>query len=123
MQAGLGRIILYTKHIDEMVAFYTVLFGYTRQDAPGDRIVELRPSTAGIPILLHPAARSQKQGQACVKLVFDVADVSAFCADAADAGFAFGTIHDADGYQFSNCKDPSGNSVSVSSRAGGAANN
>ena len=46
MQAGLGRIILYTKRIDEMVAFYTVLFGYTRQDAPGDRIVELRPSTA-----------------------------------------------------------------------------
>jgi len=122
VQAGLGRIILYTKHIDEMVTFYTVLFGYIRQDVPGDRIVELRPSTAGIPILLHPAARSQKQGQACVKLIFDVADVSAFCADAADAGFSFGTRHSADGYQFANCKDPSGNSVSVSSRAEGDAN-
>jgi len=121
MQAGLGRIIIYTKRIDEMVAFYTTLFGYSRQDVPGDRIVELRPPASGMPILLHPAARSQKQGQACVKLVFDVADVSAFCADAADAGFAFGTIHGADGYHFANCKDPSGNSVSVSSRAAPAA--
>ena len=47
MQTCLGRILIYTKHIDDMVAFYTALFGYIRHDLSGDRIVELRPPAAG----------------------------------------------------------------------------
>ncbi len=116
MQTCLGRILIYTKRINDMVGFYTTLFGYTRHDLPGDRIVELRPPAAGAALLLHPAARSQKIGQASVKLVFDVEDVAGFCAAASKAGFAFGNLQEADGYQFANRKDPDGNSVSVSSR-------
>lgn len=82
-----------------------------------DPIVELRPQGAGARLLLHPAAKSQKAGQALVKLVFDVAEVEAFCAAARVKGLVFGPIHQAEGYVFSNAKDPSGNSVQVSSRA------
>lgn len=116
MQAGLGRIVLYTKRIEEMTDFYCRLFGYHRIQLPGDRIVELSPASQGIPILLHAAAKGQKEGQACVKLVFDVKDVIAFTTVAADKGYPFGPIHKGDGYAFANRKDPAGNSVSVSSR-------
>jgi hypothetical protein len=49
--------------------------------------------------------------------MFDVEDVETFCATAKENGLNFGTIHRADGYVFANAKDPSGNSVQVSSRA------
>ena len=52
-----------------------------------------------------------------VKLVFDVEDVSAFCESAKTQGLDFGKIHEAGGYQFANAKDPSKNSIQVSSRA------
>lgn len=52
-----------------------------------------------------------------MKLVFDVKDVAAFCEAASRNGLTFGKIHQADGYVFANTKDPSGNSVQVSSRA------
>ncbi|MFN7025099.1 MAG: VOC family protein [Pseudorhizobium sp.] len=117
MQSGLGRIIVYTKRIHEMVAFYSGFFGFTAVQRPGDMIVELRPNGDGISILLHPAAKGQKEGQVLVKLVFDVEDVPEFLRLAVDKGLVFGPIHQADGYVFANAKDPSGNSVSVSSRA------
>lgn len=52
-----------------------------------------------------------------MKLVFDVEDVSAFCEAARVYGLEFGKIHKADGYEFANAKDPSKNSIQVSSRA------
>ncbi len=117
MQAPLGRIVVYSRRIPEMVAFYQNLFGFTPVHRANDRIVELRPTGPGAAILLHPASAGQREGQAQVKLVFDVADVPGFCRDAAARGIAFGPVHGADGYAFANAKDPSGNSVSVSSRA------
>jgi catechol 2,3-dioxygenase-like lactoylglutathione lyase family enzyme len=117
VQSGLGRIIVYTKHIPEMIAFYSGIFGFTAVQRSGDRLVELRPSGDGASILLHPAARGQKEGQALVKFVFDVEDVPEFLRLASDKGLVFGPVHQADGYDFANAKDPSGNSVSVSSRA------
>ncbi|MEQ8601080.1 MAG: VOC family protein [Devosia sp.] len=117
MQAGLGRIIVYTKRIPEMISFYSGLFSFTAVQRSGDRLVELRPNSDGISILLHPAAKGQKEGQALVKLVFDVEDVPEFLRLATKKGLVFGPIHQADGYVFANTKDPSGNSVSVSSRA------
>jgi hypothetical protein len=36
---------------------------------------------------------------------------------AANKGLKFGAIHQANGYQFANAKDPDHNSVSISSRA------
>lgn len=112
-----SRLILYTKHMDRMIAFYERHFGYRATRRDGDRIVELVPGAGGVPLLLHPAGKAAREGQAAVKLVFDVPDVAAFCAEAARNGLEFGAIHRADGYAFANAKDPSGNSVSVSSRA------
>ncbi len=100
-----------------MVAFYSQHFGYVAKQLPGDRIIELLPDAGGIVIMLHPAAKSQKEGQALIKLVFDVEDVDGFCRKAKAEGLEFGAIHQADGYAFANIKDPSNNSVSVSSRA------
>ena len=118
MLPRLGRIILYTRKTDEMVAFYTTHFGYTALTRPGDRIIELTPpDPGGIALLLHPLGKAQKAGQVLVKLVFDMPDVPAFCAAAAERGLTFGTVHAADGYHFANAKDPAGNPVQVSSRA------
>jgi predicted enzyme related to lactoylglutathione lyase len=117
MSPSLSRLILYTKRVPEMIDFYGAHFGYTARHIAGDRIVELLPPVDGAVLLLHPAAKSQKEGQALVKLVFDVADVEAFCREAGTKGLEFGPIHRGDGYVFANAKDPSGNSVSVSSRA------
>ena len=117
MRSELGRIILYTRHIPEMTKVYSTCFGFSVLNLPGDRIVELRPAEGGAAILLHPAGKGQRQGQASVKLVFDVEDVATFCAKAAQNGLVLGPIHQADGYSFANTKDPSNNSVSVSSRA------
>lgn len=117
MIAPLGRVLIYTRVMDDMVAFYTGHFGYRARHIAGDPMVMLDPTGPGIPIMLHPAAKSQKMGQVLVKLVFDVPDVAAFCVAAANNGLVFGKVHRAQGYAFANAKDPSGNSVSVSSRA------
>jgi len=114
----LGRVIIYTRKIDEMVAFYSQHFGYTASQIPGDRIVALDPPpNGGLPLMLHPAGKGQKIGQVLVKLVFDVPDVAAFCASASAQGLTFTSPFKADGYTFANAKDPSGNPISVSSRA------
>jgi predicted enzyme related to lactoylglutathione lyase len=117
MTPSLSRLILYTKRLPEMIDFYGAHFGYTPRHIAGDRIVELLPPTGGAVLLLHPAAKSQKEGQVLVKLVFDVEDVEAFCAEARLKGLEFGALHRGDGYVFANAKDPSGNNICVSSRA------
>ncbi len=117
MPAPLGRLIIYTKKIEEMIAFYCQHFDYHVVERPGDRIIELSPQSSGASILLHPASERQKMGQPLVKLVFDVEDVPAFCAKAKENGLNFGTVHQVEGYAFANAKDPSQNSICVSSRA------
>lgn len=118
MISPLGRLVLYTRKPGEMEAFYCTYFGYEALHDDADRIIELHPTgSVGAALLLHPAGKGQRQGQSLVKLVFDVEDVEAFCARARSGGLAFGPLHHADGYVFANAKDPSGNSVSVSSRA------
>ncbi|WP_298840564.1 VOC family protein [uncultured Roseobacter sp.] len=116
MPPALASLILYTRKTDEMAAFYCDHFGYTRHDLPGDRIVELRPAAGGAVLLLHPAGKGARQGQAAVKLVFAIADVPGFAAGRAAQGLVFGPLHEADGYVFANTRDPSGNSVSISGR-------
>ena len=112
-----SRLILYTKNVERMALFYELHFGYTARQIEGDRIVELVPDAGGLHLLLHPASKAARQGQTSVKIVFDVMDVAEFCRKSAEAGLQFGTVHKADGYCFANAKDPSGNSISVSSRA------
>jgi predicted enzyme related to lactoylglutathione lyase len=116
VKPALNRIIVYTGKLDEMIAFYARHFGYLEQRLDGDRIVELLPPQGGAILMLHPAARGQKQGQSLVKLVFDVSDVPAALKALKDGGVETGPVHKADGYAFANFKDPSGNPVSISSR-------
>lgn len=117
MVASLGRLVIYTKRIEEMSAFYRTHFGYSERRIAGDRLVELVPPPGGTALLLHPSSAGQKEGQTLVKLVFDVPDVPAFCAEAKAQGLMFGAIHQADGYCFANAKDPAKNSIQLSSRA------
>lgn len=117
MSAQLGRIIIYTKKLEEVADFYCRHFGFVINRLDGDRIVELVAQGTGSNILLHPMATGRKDGQRLVKLVFDVEDVEEFCRDSEKRGLKFGTIHRADGYCFANAQDPAKNSISVSSRA------
>ena len=113
----LNKILIYAKDVAKTARFYERHFNYSARQEPNDRIVELVSCDGGANIMLHPAGKGQKQGQALIKLVFDVEDVAAFCRKAAENGLEFGTLHQADGYQFANAKDPCMNSISVSSRA------
>ncbi|MCB6179737.1 VOC family protein [Rhodobacter sp. Har01] len=113
----MGRLIVFTRKIDEMAAFCCRHLGFEDLRLEGDRIVELRPKGEGIGLLLHPAAKGQKEGQSLVKLVFDVKDVEGLCDTARERGLHFGSIHHASGCLFANANDTCNNSVSVSSRA------
>lgn len=113
----LNRILIYSRKMDEMVAFYTRHFGYDVWRDPGDRIVELRPSGDGAVIMLHPAGKGRRIGQSLVKLVFDCADVPTTRAALIAQGVYVGTVHDAGSYLFANMKDPDGNSVQISGRS------
>jgi predicted enzyme related to lactoylglutathione lyase len=113
----LGRLVLYVRDMDATIDFYERFFAFKALRRDDDRIVELVASRGGANLMIHPAAKAQKMGQVLVKLVFDVEDVEAFCASSRTAGLNFGPIHDGGGYQYANSKDPSGNSISVSSRA------
>jgi predicted enzyme related to lactoylglutathione lyase len=114
---GIGRIVLYVRDVEATLVFYETHFGFSRAQDEGDRIVELVAGDGGINLMIHPAGKAQKMGQVLVKLVFDVRDVEAVCARCAAEGLVFGPVHQADGYCYANAKDPSGNPISVSSRA------
>ena len=113
----LARILLYVTDIDATVDFYTCHFGFRLAPATDDGITELLSPDGGMIVMLHRAAKSQKIGQSCVKLVFNVEDVVGFCAQARVDGLDFGVVHHAQGYCFANARDPSHNPISVSSRA------
>lgn len=117
MDAHLNRLTIYTKKMDALATFYAHYFGYTAHHDPADRILELVPPGHGVVLQLHPMSKGQKEGQVSVKLTFDVANVPEFSEWAREKGLVFGAIHQADGYQFANAKDPAKNSISISSRA------
>jgi predicted enzyme related to lactoylglutathione lyase len=109
----ISSIILYVKDVAKIAEFYAAHFGYVEEPGslPGWRVL----TGGGCTIALHQAAKSQKSG-AAMKIVFAVPNVEAFIAERAKAGLKFGPIHQADGYVFSNAKDPAGNSLSISDR-------
>ncbi len=113
----LGRIVLYVRDVEKTVDFYERHFAFQPVQYEGDRIIELIASDGGANLMIHLAGKAQKMGQVLVKLVFDVQDVVGFCARCAVEGLEFGPVHQADGYVYANAKDPSGNAISVSSRA------
>jgi predicted enzyme related to lactoylglutathione lyase len=117
MMAALSRLILYARNVDKLVEFYESHFNYTARREEGDKIVELVAGDGGANLMIHPASKGMKAGQNCVKLVFDVEDVEQAVKRFAASGLAFGVVHQANGYQFANAKDPAKNSIQISSRA------
>ncbi len=116
MTVQLSGVVIYAKDLDTTVEFYKKNFGFKSLRASDDRIVELFHET-GARIMVHQAGRTVKQGQSTVKLVFAVEDVAGFCLQSAAGGLTFGPLRQADGYVYANARDPSGNPISVSSRA------
>jgi predicted enzyme related to lactoylglutathione lyase len=117
MSTPLGTIIIYARDMQKSAAFYSKHFGFSTSGQVVEGLIELIPNGGGAGILIHQAAKSVKLGQVGVKLSFHVSDLPSFVTAAAANGLKFGAIHQANGYQFANAKDPDSNSVSVSSRA------
>jgi len=117
MNSPLGTVIIYARDMKKTAAFYSQHFGLETTGEVVEGLIELRTTNGGAAILIHQAAKSVKLGQVGVKLSFHVPDVAAFAAVAEQNGLIFGAIHEANGYQFANAKDPDQNSVCISSRA------
>ena len=117
MNSPLGSIVIYARDMHKTAAFYSEHFGLETTGEIVEGLIELRAAQGGASILIHQAAKSVKLGQVGVKLSFHVKDVAAFAARSAERGLNFGAIHQANGYQFANAKDPDKNSISISSRA------
>ena len=117
MHPPLGSLFLYARDMARTAAFYSQHFGLQTTGQVVEGLIELQPVAGGAGILIHQAAKSSKLGQVGIKLSFHVEDVAAFVARSAAHGLGFGPIHQANGYQFANTKDPDGNAISISSRA------
>jgi catechol 2,3-dioxygenase-like lactoylglutathione lyase family enzyme len=109
------RVILYVKNMAKLADFYQRHFGFRPLPSKSDDWLELVSADGGCAIALHQASTAQKRG-AAMKLVFGIADVRSFIKTSAKAGLKFGPLHAAEGFEFSNAKDPAGNSIQISSR-------
>ncbi len=99
-------------------AFYKVHFGFVEIANEDGRLIELEAKNGrGCRLIILQASKGHRMGQSAVKIVFDVEDIAAFCDEKLAAGLKFGSIHKADGYEFSNVRDPGGNPIQVSSRS------
>ena len=115
MNPSISRVILYVKDMARTAEFYRRYFGMIPLPTTKNDWMELVPEGGGCSIALHKASVSQKSG-AAIKIVFGVADVNEFKKKSEEAGLKFGVIHQTDGFEFANAKDPSGNSIQISSR-------
>lgn len=116
MKAKLGTVIIYARDMHKTALLYSKRFGFETTGEVSDGLIALQASGGGAGILIHQAAKSIKLGQVGVKLSFHVQDVEAFATEAEKHGLRFGSLHEANGYQFANAKDPDQNSISISSR-------
>jgi|SRR5208282_1431879 len=111
----IARVILYVRDVAKVAAFYERFFDMRRLPGATDGWVELASEPPGCTIALHKASVAQKSG-AAIKIVFAVVDVKGFKRAKEQQGLKFGVVHEVDGFEFSNAKDPAGNSISISSR-------
>jgi hypothetical protein len=90
---------------------------FAMREPPGSNAgwIELeRPAGGGT---IAPAQRRcQTEGPATVKTEFGTADPRTFVAAQFCEGLKFGIVHEADGVEFANLKDPADNSIRISSR-------
>jgi hypothetical protein len=112
---SIARVILSVRDIPTGAVFYERSFNMKPLPGAMDDWLELSSPSGGCTIALHQAAKSQKGGSA-IKLAFAVADVEAFVRTKEQEELKSGVIHRPDGFEFSNAKDPAGNSISISSR-------
>ncbi len=112
---SIARVILYVRDVPIVAAFYACFFGMKPLPGATDGWLELASPSGGCTIALHKAAKSQKSG-AAIKIVFGVKDVPAFVQAKEKEGLKFGAIHRGNDFEYSNAKDPAGNSISISSR-------
>lgn len=110
------RLILYVRDIPKVAAFYETHFGFVCVDVGDDDLIYLHSPSHGCGLAILQAAKSQKTGQACVKLVFQVDDVEIFKRASAKKGLVFGASHTGPDYAFANAKDPAKNLIQISSR-------
>ena len=113
----LNVIVIYAKDMQRTAAFYQRYFGFTSTGEVVEGLIELVAPTGGANLLILPAGKGVKLGQAGVKITFSVPDVEAFKVTSAEQGLVFGSTHQANGYTYANAKDPNGNALSISSRA------
>ncbi len=111
------HIAIYARDPERTIAFYTRHFGFQPQTDNDGGLIELLCPEGGTNLLILKAAKSVKVGQVTVKLIFDVENIEEFKQISARNGLIFGSTHKADGYEFSNAKDPDNNNLSISSRA------
>jgi catechol 2,3-dioxygenase-like lactoylglutathione lyase family enzyme len=55
-----GRVLLYAKDVEQMVAFYEKYFGFRALRQEGDRIVELIGADGGASLTIHLAGKRPK---------------------------------------------------------------
>lgn len=109
--------MIYARDMKTTAQFYSRFFNFKTPGEIVEGLIDLTPENGGASIVIHQAAKSIKLGQAGVKLTFSVPDIAKFMESSAKAGLVFGPLHEANGYQFANTKDPDGNSISISSRS------
>jgi len=113
---SITRLVLYVKDIPRVAAFYQKHFGFYQLPLEAQGWTELVSSANGLTLSFLQLSKGQKAGQSCVKFVFDVEDVAASKDHYGESGLAFGPTHEAEGYQFSNARDPAGNLIQISNR-------
>ena len=111
----IARIILYVRDIGKVAAFYEDHFAFIALPGSEPGWLELTSPSGGCNIALHQASKAQKRGSE-IKIVFGVRNVHEFKMEREARGLKFGVVHDTGDFQFSNAKDPAGNSISISSR-------
>jgi len=117
MKTSISKIAIYAKDMKKTAAFYETHFGFRVIVNEDDRLIELASQSGGCKIGILQASKGHKVGQSCVKLVFDVKNVEKFRAEKLKEGLKFGSIHQCDGYVYSNARDPGKNPIQISSRA------
>lgn len=112
----LVRVILYVRDMEKSAEFYKRYFGFQRVEVDADDLIYLESPENGLGLSILQAAKSVKIGQAGAKLVFQVDDIEAFKTKSLVAGLKFGATPEGPDYALANAKDPSGNSVQISSQ-------
>jgi len=110
-------VLLYVKDIPKVAAFYAKHFGFLPLPQKHTDLLEIRSSSGEFTLLLHQASKGHRIGQSCIKLVFDVADIDGFKAQAKKDGLIFGITRRGEGYEFANARDPAKNPIQISRRA------